>query len=72
MRTVLTSGGIPTFISGREHEFLEKFENKPILKKSLNEQEAEMARVLASRGVLNRYRDEERGIYYVKNQNKGI
>lgn len=72
MRTVLTTGGIPTFITGREHEFLEKFDNKPIFKKSLNEQEAEMARILTNRGVLTRRRDEQRGIFYVKNQNKGI
>jgi hypothetical protein len=72
MRTVLTTGGIPTFVSSQESKFLEQFEDRPVYKKSLNERDAEIARSLNSRGVLQRFKDHENGIYYTMNQNRGI
>lgn len=71
MRSVLTVGGIHTFISTQEHTFLESI-GDIAYKDKLDEREAEIARMLTSRGVLQRYSDADRGIYYVKNQNKGI
>jgi hypothetical protein len=74
MKSVLTSGGFLTFVSLREWEFLEEqFRDRTkVSKKSLDEHQAETARILASRGVLDRRRDDNHGVYYVKNQNKGI
>lgn len=74
MRSVLTTGGIPTFVGSREWDFLEEqfAETSTVYKQDLNEQQAEMAKILAGRGVLQRFRDDLRGIYYTKNQNKGI
>ena len=71
MRSVVTKGGIPTFVSTAEHTFLEGMDG-PVYKDTLDEHKAEMARVLTSRGVLQRFSDTDRGIYYIKNQNKGI
>ena len=71
MRTVLTSGGIPTFVSTQEHEFLESLD-EVAYKDKMNERQAEMAKILTGRGVLQRFRDNDRGIYYTRNQNKGI
>ena len=70
MRTVLTVGGIPTFVSGTEHKFLEKLGEKTS-KNDMDDRQKEMARVLATRGVLRRMSDEN-GIYYTRNQNKGL
>ena len=74
MRSVLTTGGIPTFVGSREWDFLEEqfAETNTVYKQDLNEQQAEMAKVLTTRGVLQRFRDDLCGIYYTKNQNKGI
>lgn len=71
MRSVLTAGGIPTFISSQEYEFLEAA-GDTIYKNKLNEREAEVARVLTTRGILQRFKDDANGIYYMKNTNKGI
>lgn len=74
MKSVMTTGGIPTFVSGKEWKFLEEmFDDASMIYKSdLNEQNAEIAKVLTSRGVLCRFNDSERGIYFVRNENKGI
>lgn len=71
MRSVVTQGGIPTFVSKNEFDFVEGI-GKVAYKKDLNEHQAEMARVLTSRGVLQRFSDADKGIYYTPNQNKGI
>lgn len=71
MRSVVTKGGIPTFVSNTEFEFLESFETQ-IYKKDLNERQAEIAKMLTSRGVLQRFNDADQGIYYMRNQNKGF
>jgi len=71
MRSVVTKGGFPTFVSNTEHEFLESMGNS-VYKKDLNERQAEIARVMTSRGVLQRHNDIDRGIYYTPNSNKGI
>lgn len=72
MRSILTTGGIPTFVSSQEYKFLEQFSSTPIYKSNLNEQESELARLLNGRGILQRFRDDQNGIYYTLNQNKGI
>lgn len=74
MRSVLTTGGFPTFVGSREWDFLEEqfADSNTVYKQDLNEQQAEMAKILTGRGVLQRFRDDSRGIYYTKNQNKGI
>lgn len=70
MRTVITKGGIQTFVSGAEYTFLEKFEKNPQLyKEKLNERDAEVARLLTSRGILNRLKDDN-GIYYIIEKDK--
>lgn len=71
MRSVLTKGGFPTFVSKTEYDFLESM-GDAIYKEDLNEHQAEMAKVLTGRGVLQRFKDADRGIYYLRNQNKGI
>jgi hypothetical protein len=71
MRSFVTAGGIPTFISNLEHEFLENIKDV-VYKKELNERQAEIARGLTSRGVLQRHMDIDRGIYYQLNTNKGL
>jgi hypothetical protein len=71
MRSVLTSGGIPTFVTSQEWELVERC-SQPLYKKDLKEFEAETARHLTTRGVLQRFYDADKGIYYTKNQNKGI
>lgn len=72
MRSVLTTGGIPTFISNEEHTFLESCGDEPVFKSQLDEREQEIARKLNGRGVLQRFRDTGKGLYYIKNQNEGI
>jgi hypothetical protein len=49
------------------------FEHGDVIYKSeLSEREAEIARVLTSRGVLQRFSDGDKGIYYSKNINTGV
>jgi hypothetical protein len=38
----------------------------------LNERQAELARMLTSRGVLQRFMDADKGIYYQPNTNEGM
>ena len=71
MRSVLTAGGIPTFVTSQEWELIVQCD-EPLYKQNLKEFEAETARILTTRGVLQRFYDADKGIYYVKNQNKGI
>ena len=70
MRSILTSGGIATFISTQEYTFLESLDDVAY-KSKMSVQEAELARRLNSRGVLQRFKNDK-GIYYVLNQNRGI
>lgn len=74
MKSVIIRGGIPTFIAKHESDFLdENFEHgDTVYKNELSEREAEIARVLTSRGVLQRFSDGDRGIYYTKNINTGV
>jgi hypothetical protein len=74
MRSITIKGGIPTFIAQHESDFIdENFEHGDVIYKSeLNEREAEIARVLTSRGVLQRFSDGDKGIYYSKNINTGV
>lgn len=71
MRAFVTRGGIPTFISNREDQLIETIGEK-MFKSEMNEQQAETARVLTSRGVLQRFMDTDHGIYYTPNQNKNF
>ena len=66
MRSFITKGGIPVFMSNTEHEFVE-WMTPPTYKRDLSPRKAEIARILTSRGILNRYMDVDKGIYYVLN-----
>ena len=74
MKSVVIKGGIPTFIAKHESDFIdENFEHgDKIYKCELSEREAEIARVLTGRGVLQRFKDGDKGIYYTKNINTGV
>lgn len=74
MRSILTTGGIPTFVSSHEWEFLEEVfaDKNMIFKRDLNERQSELARILTKRGILNRSVDKKNGVCYSKNQNSGI
>jgi hypothetical protein len=71
MRSFVVRGGIPTFVSNLEHKFLESIEDITY-KSELTERQAELAKVLTSRGILRRFLDVDKGIYYVRNNDKGI
>lgn len=71
MRSIVLKGGIPTFVSKEEYNFLETIDTNAY-KDKMTERQAEMARVLTGRGVLQRFSDADRGIYYKRNTNKGI
>lgn len=71
MRSVIVKGGIPTFVSKHEYEFLESIDDVAY-KKDMNEHQAELAKVLTSRGILQRFNDAERGIYFKRNINEGL
>jgi hypothetical protein len=71
MRSVVIKGGIPVFLARHEHEFLESV-GESVYKADLNERQAEIAKVLTSRGVLQRHMDVDRGIYYTPNRNEGM
>lgn len=71
MRSIITRGGIPTFVSSEEYEFIESI-TEASYKSEMDERQAELAKRLTSRGVLQRFSDNEHGIYYQRNQNEGI
>jgi len=71
MRSVVTKGGIPTFVSSEEYNFLNTI-NETAYKDEMDERQAEMAKVLTSRGILQRFSDGDRGIYYKRNINQGF
>jgi hypothetical protein len=71
MRSFVARGGIPTFISNSEYELLENI-GELAYKTDLNERQAELARMLTSRGVLQRFMDADKGIYYQPNTNEGM
>jgi hypothetical protein len=71
MKSVITRGGMLTFVSKEEHEFIESIESVAY-KDDLTERQTEIARMLTSRGVLQRFSDNDRGIYYKRNTNKGV
>ena len=54
MRTVLTQGGIPTFVSTNEFDFISGLSEQDISSKQLTERERYIADNLVSRGVLKR------------------
>jgi hypothetical protein len=71
MRSMVTKGGFPTFVSSEEYDFIESI-SETTYKSKLDERQAELAKVLTSRGLLSRYSDPAKGIYYARNQNAGI
>lgn len=71
MRSIVTAGGFPTFVSKEEYNFLETIEHNAY-KDKMNERQAEMAKQLTHRGVLQRFSDADRGIYYKRNTNQGL
>jgi hypothetical protein len=61
-------GGIQVPVSNEEQELLERIEkSSSTLRKDLNERERELARLMVSRGVLNRVRDSEQQVRYLIN-----
>jgi hypothetical protein len=71
MRSMVTKGGFPTFVSTEEYDFIESIP-KNTYKSKLDDRQAELAKVLTRRGLLSRYSDPDKGIYYTRNQNTGI
>jgi hypothetical protein len=71
MRTMVTKGGFPTFVSTEEYDFIESI-SENVYKRQLDERQTELAKVLTSRGLLSRYSDPSKGIYYTRNQNASI
>jgi arginine repressor len=71
MKAMLTMGGITTMVSNEEYEFIESIENS-VLKDNLTERQAEVARMLTSRGVLQRFKNDNNKIYYTRAHNQGI
>ena len=65
MRMQDVTGGVPVAISNREHKFCCKIkEANGIKKEELNERDLHLAKLLTSRGVLNR----ENNIYKLNNK----
>jgi hypothetical protein len=71
MRSVVTKGGIPTFVSTEEYEFIQSISDT-VYKSKLDERQQEVAKMLTGRGLLQRFKDSDNGIYYTRNQNQGI
>lgn len=69
MRTILTVGGIQTFISTSEAEFLESHDTHKINNDELTEREQEIAFKLCSNGILNRHIRSGK-LHYTLNVNK--
>lgn len=69
MKTVLTAGGIETFISLRENEFLMKMDDT-FSKKDLSENEMYMASNLLKRGILKLVKDRDGQLIYAVNANR--
>jgi hypothetical protein len=68
---MVTKGGFPTFVSTEEYNFIESIPENTY-KSKLDERQAELAKLLTSRGLLSRYSDPDKGIYYTRNQNAGL
>ena len=61
-------GGIQVPVSNEEQELLERIEKSSgMFRKDLNERERELARLMVSRGVLNRMRDDDKQVRYLIN-----
>lgn len=61
-------GGIQVPVSNEEQELLERIEQSSgMFRKDLNERERELARLMVSRGVLNRMRDQDSQVRYLIN-----
>jgi hypothetical protein len=68
MRSIVTKGGFPTFVSTEEYAFVESITDT-VFKSKLDERQCEVARMLVSKGVLQRFKDTTNGIYFTRNQN---
>jgi hypothetical protein len=68
MRSIVTKGGFPTFVSSEEYALVESITDT-VLKSKLDERQREVAKVLVSKGVLQRFKDSNDRIYYTRNQN---
>ncbi len=69
MRWLDVAGGLRVPVNNEESEIVAKIdESTEFAKKDLNEREREVARKLVSRGVLNRFSDENRVVYYTVNK----
>lgn len=69
MRSILTAGGIHTFLTIREGKFLASHEDLKVYKSELTERERTIANQLVRKGVLNRFVREGK-MYYTRNVNK--
>lgn len=68
MRSILLSGGIYTFLSGRESDFINNKEF-PVMKKDLSPNERLIVKSLTSRGVLIRT-TKDKETFFRLNTNK--
>lgn len=66
-------GGLQVPVSNEEQALLERIEKSSgMFRKDLNERERELARLMVSRGVLNRMRDDNREVRYLINDLEDI
>lgn len=67
MRYYDIKGGFQVAVSNEEEKLVEKIkQQEKVYKSSLTEREKQLSRILVSRGILNRYNDEN-GLYFTFN-----
>jgi len=71
MKTILTIGGIETFISTVEHEFLNTHGNS-FTTSGMSESDRYITSTLLSRGILRRTKSSQGRTVYSLNQNNSV
>jgi|JTFO01.1.fsa_nt_gb hypothetical protein len=73
MRYVEIAGGINIMISNEEQELLDMYRELGRIKKAeLTERGQELARILVSKGVLNRVTNSNNETYYIPNKQEKL
>jgi len=69
MRYREVASGLRIPVSGEEQELLDKSDHGVIAKDDLDERDAEVARLLVSRGVIVQYRHKDQVFYHISSPN---
>jgi len=69
MRYFEITSGVRIPISEEEQAILD-MADKPLMRETLDERQQEVARLMVSRGLLRRIRDDDKKIMFVKNKKK--